>query len=380
MNERDVAAKGMGAPWTQRAAAHIAVLQAQLDRIEQMERLSAHDRQLVLKAHRLLDAARDAADEPRRDWRRPSCLSSARDRCLTSIHETELLILQLCPADELTWWGPTVLARASQHLNRDDPRLRILEEYLRQNAYQLEDDYRDLAVAVLHAANHAEEWEIARVRGFRNALFASFLIMSAIVMLFILSGYLDPQALADKLCFDPPPGTDGTSVKVCPMGGGEGAAAVPQGGDVLLVASLGAGAAALTGAVALHGMRGTALPFLVPMSLLLLRVPIGALSALLGVVLIHGDFIPGLTALDRRGQIAAWAIAFGIGQETLTRMLDKRGNALIENVRGPWQDVGPPPPPRPASPQIRAGSASRGKAGPGTWRSRLGLGPGRRKP
>ncbi|RST19572.1 hypothetical protein E2C00_00785 [Streptomyces sp. WAC05374] len=268
-----------------------------------MERLSAHDRRMVVKAHRLLDAARDAADEPRRDWRRPSCLSSAQDRCLTSIHETELLM------------------------------------------------------AVLHAANHAEEWEIARVRGFRNALFASFLIMSAIVMLFILSGYLDPQALADKLCFDPPPGMDGTSAKVCPMGGGDGAAAVPQGGDVLLVASLRAGAAALTGAVALHGMRGTALPFLVPMGLLLLRVPIGALSALLGVVLIHGDFIPGLTALDRRGQIAAWAIAFGIGQETLTRMLDKRGNALIENVRGPWQDVGPRP--LPGRPLPRSGPARR---------------------
>jgi hypothetical protein len=81
---------------------------------------------------------------------------------------------------------------------------------------------------------------------------------------------------------------------------------------------------------------------MVPTSLLVLRIPIGALSAILGLVLIHGEFIPGLSALDNGAQIAAWAVAFGIGQESLTRLLDKKGNLLLDNVRGSARGVDSP--------------------------------------
>ncbi|MGP3637687.1 hypothetical protein ACTU45_30840 [Streptomyces sp. 24-1644] len=306
------------------------------------------DKKLAAKANCLLEAARDAAERKSRH------LGSAKDLALVSIHETELIILEITPNKELKWWGPVVLAKGIQHLDAADPRLRILQEHLRSNRNELEANYRELAVGVLHAANHAEEWEISRVRGFRNALLLASAIMSIIVVLFIISGYSTPGALADKLCFAPP-NLENPKEKLmtCPLEEGSQRDVSPQGGDVMLVASLGAGAAALAGAVALHSIRGLAVPYMVPMSLLLLRIPVGALSAILGLVLIHGEFIPGLTALDHRGQIAAWAIAFGIGQEALTRMLDKRGNTLMEGVRGSWPAGGSSPPPGEMAPPKR---------------------------
>ncbi|EFL17763.1 hypothetical protein [Streptomyces sp. C] len=346
MSSRDVAAHRKFGPWRQRWSAHIAVLQGQLDRIEATGKLPNADQQLAKKAHSLLDAARDAAES----WPKWSfwTLGSAKDRALASIHEVELILLQIAPADELGWRGPAVLAVGRQHLWSDDPRLRLLEDRLRDNENQLGADFRELAVSVLHAANHMEEKEIARVRNFQSALMLAFFIMSAIVLLFIYSGYQNSTALADKLCFDPPAPTvaePGATERVCPLNTQKGGTVVPVGGDVLLVASLGAGAAALAGAAAMHKMRGSAVPYKVPMALLLLRVPVGALSALLGLVLIHGEFIPGLSALDSPAQISAWAVVFGIGQEALTRMLDKQGNILLDNVRGSTRAVDPPPAP-----------------------------------
>lgn len=344
MSSRDVAAHKKSGPWRQRSCAHIAVLQGQLDRIEATGKVPDADQRLAKKAHSLLDAARDAAESwPRwRFW----TLGAAKDRASASIHEVELILLQITPADELGWRGPGVLALGRQHLRGDDPRLLLLEERLRDNDNQLGADFRELAAGVLHAANHTEEKEIARVRNFQHALVLAFFMMSAIVLFFIYSGYQNSTALADKLCFEPPAPTvadPGATEKVCPLNTREGGAVIPVGGDVLLVASLGAGAAALAGAAAMHKMRGSAVPYRVPMALLLLRVPVGALSALLGLVLIHGEFIPGLSALDSPAQISAWAVIFGIGQEALTRMLDKQGNILMDNVRGSTRAVDPPP-------------------------------------
>ncbi|MBC2902519.1 hypothetical protein [Streptomyces cupreus] len=334
----DVAGHKKTGSWRQRAGAHIAAVQAELNRIEKMAVLSAHDKKLAEKAHQLLHGARQATDS----W--PFWAgASARDRTLATIHEAELIVLKLTPAQELGWEGSSVLAKGIQHLGQEDPRLKLLEEHLRENDNMLDVQGRHLAAGVLHAANHTEEIEIARVRNFRNILILTFLALSAFTVLLILSGYQNPAALADKLCFEPPaPTRENLNRKdyVCPVDGPRPA----DGDNVLLVASLGAAAAALAGATSIRHIHGSAVPYMVPMSLLILRIPIGALSAILGLVLIHGEFIPGLSALDSGAQIAAWAVAFGIGQEGLTRLLDKKGNLLLENVRGSARAVDSPPP------------------------------------
>jgi hypothetical protein len=99
-----------------------------------------------------------------------------------------------------------------------------------------------------------------------------------------------------------------------------------------------ASAAALAGAVALRKVRGTAGPCYVATSLLLLRLPVGALTAVIGIMFLSGR----LALLD---------------------IVGSPGRASGEGA-GPPPRKPPPPPPRPAP--WRAGW-------PGRWQ------PGRRR-
>jgi len=49
---------------------------------------------------------------------------------------------------------------------------------------------------------------------------------------------------------------------------------------------------------------------------------------------IRGNFIPGLSALDTSAQILAWALVFGYAQQLFTRLVDKQGQAVLDNAHG----------------------------------------------
>ncbi|MBL1108329.1 hypothetical protein JK361_27700 [Streptomyces sp. 5-8] len=316
----DVAGYSRSSFW-QRTSAHIAELQSQLNRIRALN-LDAPARQIADKADTHLRTARQAADRTKTLW---SVLTGSDiDRAFANIHRAEAKILRLTPKEELAEWGPFVLATARQHLGREDARLKKLEERLKANGHRLNEDMRELAVTTLLAAHAAEELERARARSFRNILVASIVATGAIASLFVFWGFQDPAAIVRNICFEPNPGQ-----MVCPIGG------APSGRDLLLVECFGAGAAAFAAAISLRNIQGTSTPYSVPLGLVVLRLPVGALAALMGLVLIHGGFIPGLSNLDSGPQIIAWAIIFGILQETVTRLVDRQGSAVLENVRGP---------------------------------------------
>ena len=134
-----------------------------------------------------------------------------------------------------------------------------------------------------------------------------------------LVGAVQPTLL--PICFEPGTG------QVCATG------TTPQSADIAiveLVGALGAAVAAITG---LRRERGTAIPFSVPVVLGLLKLPTGALSAVLGLLLIHGQVVPGLGALDSSGQIIAWAILLGAGQQIFMRLIDQQGGQVLADAR-----------------------------------------------
>ena len=105
--------------------------------------------------------------------------------------------------------------------------------------------------------------------------------------------------------------------------------------DYLVIELAGIGAAAVAAAVTLRRIRGTATPYNVPVALALLKLPTGALTAVLGLILMRGAFVPGLSALDSSAQIIGWAIIFGYAQQIFTRLVDRQGQALLDAVGGP---------------------------------------------
>jgi hypothetical protein len=169
-------------------------------------------------------------------------------------------------------------------------------------------------------------------------------VFAATFVLFVLAcglvalGVTSPGAL--NLCFSPSatqsqPGISALNVAsaltACPSS--DTGPAGPY--DVLVVELIGMTAAALTAAVALRGIWGTATPYSIPFALTLLKLPAGAVSALLGLMLFNAALIPGLNRLATQGEILAWAAILGIGQQALTRFVDQKGQSVLNAIQGP---------------------------------------------
>jgi hypothetical protein len=89
---------------------------------------------------------------------------------------------------------------------------------------------------------------------------------------------------------------------------------------------------ALSATFTIQKLRGTSTPYSVPVSLALLKLPAGALTAVTGLMLLYGKFIPGLSELDSQGQILAYAIVLGIAQHLVTRFVDQKAEAVLGRV------------------------------------------------
>jgi len=116
-----------------------------------------------------------------------------------------------------------------------------------------------------------------------------------------------------------------------------------RGGDIALIETIGLIAAIVASVVGLRKVRGTSTPYSLAVALALIKIPLGALAAVLGLLLMAGGFVPGLSALDTPAQILAWALVFGFSQQLLTRLVDQRANTLLENVGGKGASGDRPP-------------------------------------
>jgi hypothetical protein len=107
---------------------------------------------------------------------------------------------------------------------------------------------------------------------------------------------------------------------------------LPAPGDITLVALLGLLGGGLSAAVSIRGLEGSSTPYDVPVALSLLKLPSGALSALVGLLFVRGEFIPGLSQLDNQPQILAYAFLFGIAQQLITRLVDRQAQDILNKV------------------------------------------------
>lgn len=114
-------------------------------------------------------------------------------------------------------------------------------------------------------------------------------------------------------------------------------------GDYWVVELTGFVAAGIASGFSLRKIRGTASPYQVYVSLTALKLSTGALTALGGLTLMRGQFVPGLSALDTPAQIIAWAFVFGYSQEIFTQFVDKQGEKVLADVRGPGSAKQTPP-------------------------------------
>ena len=103
--------------------------------------------------------------------------------------------------------------------------------------------------------------------------------------------------------------------------------------DLIVVELVGLTAAAIAAAAAISHIRGSSERYGLPVALAALKLPTGAITAFLGLLLMRGQFVPGLSALDTTAQILAWALVFGFAQQLFTRLVDQQGQTVLNSVR-----------------------------------------------
>lgn len=322
-----------------------------------------------------LDAARDAARaeplQPTRKIPRMFRRGSLLERAMSNLDAAEAQLLNFAPPDYLLGQMASLLRHVQCHLLAQDPRRLELERIAQQLSNvpsgtgsdaangarisaakslaireRIVRDHRGTIVTAVRGASSAALREQVRLRSFRNVLVVTTLVMTVLAITVAVVGFVDKTLI--PLCFEPENG--GTSVVVCPTAESdpfstdatdpsqatdidEVIASTARDRDLFVVEFVGLAAAAVAATVAIRNIRGTSERYGIPVALAVLKLPTGALTAFLGLLLMRGRFVPGLTALDTSAQILAWALVFGYAQQLFTRFVDRQGQVVLDSVR-----------------------------------------------
>ncbi|PVE17000.1 MULTISPECIES: hypothetical protein [unclassified Arthrobacter] len=243
------------------------------------------------------------------------------ERVLSQLDAAQVALLLRAPLDYVQSQLPGIQAHARQHLKRGDPHRVAVEDVVAASlGTPLDESGRMTLVAAFRASCLESREEFSRVRSFRNVLIMGALVLTVLATALAVAGWIRPEEL--RLCFEPAEGV------ACPTGNR------PRPWDVFFIESFGLIAAAVSGAASLRHVRGTSTPFGLPLALAILKLPAGALTAVLGLQLMRGGFVPGLSDLDNPAQIVAWAITFGAAQQLFTGLVDRQAQNVLDDVGG----------------------------------------------
>jgi hypothetical protein len=325
-------------------SARISELQALLMMKTGQEQVAPEARLLAEQAFKELAEARAALrhDHPRH--------LPARHLAVAQTHfdAAHGLMLRLSPLRDVKAMLPGLLAFIREHLPVSDERRVQLEEIAlsARAGGELTDGQREVLIDAVATARLAHLRENLRVRSFTNIVYGVATVLAFVAALVALFGWLSPETV--PLCFRP----SGIGV-VCPTGSDMSEQSRAAGADIdalyekvasrwdyLVVEFVGLVAAAVAAAASLRRIRGTSTPYNIPVALALLKLPAGALTAGLGLLLMRGEFVPGLIALDSSAQIIAWAVIFGYAQQLFTKLVDTQAQSVLSSVGGPNR---PPP-------------------------------------
>ncbi|ULN48981.1 hypothetical protein [Mycolicibacterium goodii] len=305
----------------------------------------------AIRSH--LQAVRDAADGNRVwVWRHGPLL----ERSMSNLDAAEAQLLNLAPSEYLAGQMPSLLRHVQRHLRSGDPGRVELERVVKSLAgldRETQNDIvareRDKIVATVRAASSEALRENLRLRSFRNIVVSTTVLLSLLAVALGIFGFHQPTLL--PLCFAP---ADANQITVvCPTN--QSPPITPQRAgvppaqhardidsvvadtatrmDVIVIELVGLLAAAIASAAMISHVRGSSERYGIPVALAALKLPTGALTAVLGLLLMRGQFIPGLNALDNPGQIVAWGLVFGYAQQLFTRLIDQQGQTVLNSVR-----------------------------------------------
>lgn len=247
-------------------------------------------------------------------------------RAYENVHAAETFLLDLLAPDQIKALIPSVLARADATLARKDPRREYVDRLKK-------DDPDTVCLArikqAMRAGFQAEDQIYLRIRTFRNLVLKCTLLLVALMATMITLVATHPESM--PLCFGPgntAASAADTPPTTCPAG--EHRSPSPE--DIMIVAGLGLLGSAAAAAFSIRGIQGFSTPYDVPVALAVFKLPLGAFTAVTGLLLLGGGFVPGLSELDTQRQILAYALTLGYAQQLASRLVDNQARSIVDKL------------------------------------------------
>jgi hypothetical protein len=230
------------------------------------------------------------------------------------LHAAEVAIIVL--SEPARAWSriDAVLALAGP-LCQKDPRLALVEQLKRSNSPK-DERVPSAVAALLEAAYAVQEERAVRSRNFRNRLIRTGGMLTLLLMATLIVAWRNSGAI--PVSADSCPGTAGSGLR--------------EVGLVMLLGMLGA-ATHIVGR--LQKMGGSWNPYNLPFYQEMIKLPIGALTAVIGLLLVGTRWLPVVEAPDSWRAVVAYAVAFGVAQLALTRNIDQRAEKLLASEPDP---------------------------------------------
>jgi hypothetical protein len=255
----------------------------------------------VVQIAKLLSAAESAAA------RRTSTLrwfsGSCQDLAWLSLHEAEAQLVVLLPDKELMAYARDLVAKAKKLSMAEDERVKKLAPAVAEPPGRRLD--RCEVAHLARAVNGVSDARYAQSRGFRNRLIRLTLISLAFLGLLMIA----------------------FATNAIPLLSGKMRPSFIE--TAALVALFGAVGAMVSAVPPLANAAGTWNPFSLPLYQLFVKLVLGPIFALVGIMLLQSRVIPNVQFPKRLPDLLVWAIVFGASQQAVTRLVDRRAAAII---------------------------------------------------
>jgi hypothetical protein len=241
------------------------------------------------------------------------------ERAWRALHEAEVYLTAADP--DLEARLPALRERVASALPTTDLRRKAIIELSCDNPPSTAN--RAVVVDVVRAAFDASDEVHAAARALRNKLFVAAVVLVGVNTLLGIMGFVRPGFL--PMCVER---ADLPGRLVCSSGG-----TAPFPADVWLVQVMGAAGAVVSTVVLLVRRRPTLSPYILIGYQALIKVLLGALLAVFGVLALGAGVGEGLIGVRGQAALLIAAVVFGYGQQIGTRLLDNYADHMLDRVR-----------------------------------------------
>jgi hypothetical protein len=285
------------------------LLESKIQRLEQ-DPLDASATGDLQQARRLFAQARSLAHQRESGLRRLAdwWTGSLCDTAWRTFHEGEAHRVAAMPLAARRLRVREVMFDAVTILDRNDP---VLEIAVEGDDAPTRDEARELV------RRYRAAWDdrYKRSASYRNRLLQLIAIVTAAVALIVVLGAAGIYTVTDTLELQYP------TLEFTALTGA-------RFGVMVAIATFGSAGGLLAGANQVVRLGGVYNPMHLPVLSLVVKIQMGALCGLAGVLAVLGNLLPEVTA-DRWGTLAGFALVFGASQQLLTQVIDRKVSALV---------------------------------------------------